>query len=443
MKSWLGVISAALFVLIVTACSAGGGTTSSAVTTLSPGGSHASVELTVWDYFTEHELAQLTDVIKLFNAQYPWIHVNLVPGKSFNDYTRGIQSGQTIDVAIDAGPDNVGKYCSTGAFTDLKPYIDASGIDVTKTFTPGALKYTSYNGVQCTLPILTDAYGLYYNKTMFAQAGITSPPKTMTEFADDAKKLTVKNQDGSLKVAGFDPLSSLYENPNLYDGLAWGASWYDANGKSAFASDPKWAEMFRWQKSLIDALGYKNLQTLQANAGAEGSAQNAFETGKVAMLFDGEWRESLIQFDQAHINYGTAPVPVADDMSSIYGAGRIGGTVVGIPRTVQHPAEAWALVNFLTTNTEALTSLANELKNVPSTYDSLKDPTLSNDPLFKTFLDVFANPASHFYTLTPAGTVAPDALTQFQEKWEAGSVPDLQAGLQQLATSVDQQSQLG
>ena len=41
---------------------------------------------------------------------------------------------------------------------------------------------------------------------MFAKAGITEPPKTMTELMADAKKLTVRNPDGSIKVAGFVPL---------------------------------------------------------------------------------------------------------------------------------------------------------------------------------------------------------------------------------------------
>jgi multiple sugar transport system substrate-binding protein len=36
------------------------------------------------------------------------------------------------------------------------------------------------------MPFLADAYGLYYNKKMFAAAGITDPPKTLTELADDA-----------------------------------------------------------------------------------------------------------------------------------------------------------------------------------------------------------------------------------------------------------------
>ena len=32
--------------------------------------------------------------------------------------------------------------------------------------------YTSFEGKQCALPMLTDAYGLYYNTDMFAEAGI-------------------------------------------------------------------------------------------------------------------------------------------------------------------------------------------------------------------------------------------------------------------------------
>jgi ABC-type sugar transport system, periplasmic component len=33
------------------------------------------------------------------------------------------------------------------------------------------------------MPFLADAYGLYYNKKMFAAAGIANPPKTFSELA--------------------------------------------------------------------------------------------------------------------------------------------------------------------------------------------------------------------------------------------------------------------
>jgi multiple sugar transport system substrate-binding protein len=46
---------------------------------------------------------------------------------------------------------------------------------------------------------------------MFEKANITEPPKTMSELVETAKKLTVFNDDGSIKVAGFVPYMAYYE----------------------------------------------------------------------------------------------------------------------------------------------------------------------------------------------------------------------------------------
>jgi len=47
---------------------------------------------------------------------------------------------------------------------------------------------------------------------------------TMTELAADAKKLTVRNSDGSIKVAGFVPLNQ-WEELDIADlGNAFGAT---------------------------------------------------------------------------------------------------------------------------------------------------------------------------------------------------------------------------
>jgi len=62
--------------------------------------------------------------------------------------------------------------------------------------------------------------------------------------------------------------------------------------------------------------------------------------------------------------------------------GEIGGTVVGIASTSPNVQQAWPLVKYLTTNTQALSTLAEKLGNVPTTYASLKDPTLAGDPNF-------------------------------------------------------------
>jgi multiple sugar transport system substrate-binding protein len=439
------LIGIAAMTLVAVACT-GGSSPQGPVQTVNPSGSHAPVTLNVWGFYTEHELTNFTDVLKTFEDKYPWITVDMVPGKEFTDIVRGINAGTPIDVAVDVGPDNVAKLCDSGGWQDLTPYMQADNVDFSATFPASVKTYTNYQGDQCALPMLTDAYGLYYNKDLLAKAGYTEPPKTLSELADMAKKLTTYNADGSVKVLGFDPLSDFYEGANLYVGNAWGAKWYNDDGSSAFGTDPAWQQAFQWDKDLADAIGYDKLVQFKADVGganSEWNEQNAFQVGRVAMLYDGEWRTGYDPEAMAKLNYGTAPFPTADDKTDLYGSGLIGGTVVGVPSTAEHPSEAWLLVKELTTNSEFLSTLANKLYNVPTTIDTLSDPTLNANEQFKTFLDIAANPNSSFRPLTTLGTADADLLAAFLAKWEAGKIPDLQQGLNDLATSIDQEMQLG
>jgi multiple sugar transport system substrate-binding protein len=89
------------------------------------------------------------------------------------------------------------------------------------------------------------------------------------------------------------------------------------------------------------------------------------------------------------------------------------------------------LIKFLTTDTDALTTLADAIGNVPTTKAALASPSLglSKDPHFAPFLQVFKNPLT---TTTPASADGGSYLTNFGhfvEKWQSGSVTDLKAGL--------------
>jgi multiple sugar transport system substrate-binding protein len=433
----------ALAALTATGCTAGGGASSSSPP---PKVSHKPVTVTVWSFFTGRELRQFTRAADGVKRVAPWITINSVGGKQPTDILRAINSGTAPDVAIEPGPDDSAKYCTTGAWIALNPFIRQDHISLSSLSPPAALRYTSYKGDQCSLPMLSDAYGLYYNTAMFRAAGIPGPPRTFTELVADAKKLTKKNPDGSFKVVGFDPLQGFYESYALDYGIYNGAKWYDSSGKSALASDPRWSQLLRWQKSFADWYGYNNLtKWLQSIGGAnsEWTASNAFETGKVAMELDGEWRVAFIASDHAKIHYATAPFPVADNMAADYGAGQIGGTIIGIPKGTAHPADAWQVVKYLALGTQPLEHLANLLKNVPTTYPSLKDPALSSNPGFATFLRIFANPHSGYKQITPIGTADGDLFSSFIDKYLAGNVSNLQAGLQGVANQINKQSQLG
>jgi multiple sugar transport system substrate-binding protein len=429
--------------VILAACTAGSGANGSGPPAKS---SHKPVTLTVWSFFTGRELKQFNSVLTGLKKTDPWITINSVGGKQPTDILRAINSGTAPDVAIEPGPDDSAKYCATGAWINLNPYITHDHINLSSLSPPAALRYTGYKGNQCSLPMLSDAYGLYYNTAMFKAAGITSPPKTFSQLEADAKKLTKKNSNGTFKVVGFDPLQAFYESYALDYGIYSGASWYDSSGKSALASDPAWAQLLQWQKSFADWYGYNNLlkwfQTI-GGANSEFSASNAFETGKVAMELDGEWRVAFIASDHAKIHYATAPFPVADNVAGNYGAGQIGGTIIGIPKGASDPADAWQVVKYMALGTQAEEHLGEIIKNVPTTYPALKDPVLASNPNFDTFLKIFANPHSGYKQITPLGTVDGDLFSAFVDKYLAGNVSNLRAGLQSVASQIDRQSQLG
>src|SRR5262245_29445251 len=348
-------------------------------------GVQASGTITFWHFFTDRESAAIQGVVNDFEAKFPKIKVVVKDGQDDDKMTQAIAAGGGPDVGLSYSTDIVGKFCQSGAWQDLTPYIQRDHINLSDIPKP-VLNYTQYNGKRCTMPFLNDAYGIYYNKTMFAAAGITDPPKTLDELAADAKKLTVFNPDGSIKVAGWDPLFGQYENSAAHFAPMTGAKWLTDDGKSAIGTDPAWQQLLTWQKQLVDWYGYAKLTKFEASFGDEFSAQHAFEAGKLAINMDGEWRIASIQADQSKVDYGVAPMPMSADRASAYGSGYITGNVIGISRGSQNPEAAWEFIKYLTTNTDAMVKLANGIKNVPTTFSALKSPNLSADPNFKVFL---------------------------------------------------------
>ena len=157
------------------------------------------------------------------------------------------------------------------------------------------------------MPLLADVYGLYYNKDLLQQAGISGPPKTISELDDYAKRLTQRNGDSST-WSGSSQHRVLRERRRPLCATL-GCPMVRPDGKAALASDPAWADLLDWDKNLIDSYGYDNLTRWQAGAGEEFSASNAFETGKIAMILDGEYRTAFIKAEHPELNYGTAPLP--------------------------------------------------------------------------------------------------------------------------------------
>lgn len=395
------------------------------------------VTITFWHGWSQpHELAAINATIASFEKAHPNITVKSTGNITDDKILQGIRSGGGPDVVSSFTTDNVGAFCR-GALIDLNPLLQGAGIDKNTTFVKTMVDYTQYKGVQCTLPLLGDDYGLYYNKKMFAAAGISQPPKTFSQLKADAVKLTKQTASGYRQL-GFMPTFHMYETVPSHWMSQYGIGWQDSSGKSSLASDPKVTQFLAYQRSLVDALGgYQKLEKYRTTFGDEFSPQNPFETGKVAMALDGEWRIANIAGDKVNLDYGTAPFPVPDDQATTYGRGYISGTVVGISRNTTQKAAAWEFLRFLTTDTASLVHFANTISNVPSTPAALQSPQLASDAHFKTFLDIAANPHTSTTPASPNGGEYQTLFQDFAYDVEAGKVHDVQAGLKALDKKID------
>ncbi|MGC9666840.1 ABC transporter substrate-binding protein [Planosporangium sp. 12N6] len=403
-------------------------------------GTEASGTVELWHFFTEREAAAIDGVIKDFRTSHPKIKVVVKSGQDDSKVTQAIGAGKGPDVGLSYSTDIVGTFCSSGAWRDLTPYLERDHVDMSR-FNAATRQYTEFQGRRCAMPVLADAYGIYYNKKLFAEAGIAGPPKTLDELADDAKKLTKRNPDGSIQTAGFLPLFNFYENSPAHLAPAVGARWLAGDGKSAIGTDPAWQKLLTWQKDLVDWYGYNNLEKFRASLGDEFSPDNAFQKGQVAINVDAEFRIAFAKDQAKDLEFGVAPLPTADP--SLYGSGYITGNIVGISKSSKNPEAAWELIKYLTADSKTIVRLANELKNVPTTTDALSDPGLQTEPEFKTFLDVFNHPKSSTTPPSPSGPAYQETFQKFLDSWQSGKVTDLRAGLVDVDRQVNAVSNLG
>ncbi|GAA2481070.1 ABC transporter substrate-binding protein [Actinocorallia cavernae] len=386
-----------------------------------------------------NEVAAVKSLVAGFEKAHPNIHVHIVGNMTDDKINQALRAGggDAPDVISSFTTNNVGKFCSSGALIDLGPFLEKAGIDPARTFPKAMNEYTRFDGDRCTVPLLGDAYGLYYNKTAFAKAGIEQPPKTWSEFEADAKRLTVPAGD-SYKQLGFMPDYHGWETTTEHYFGQFSPTYFAADGKSNVAEDPAFKQGFALQKRLVDELGgFRKLERFRSTLGDEWGAKHPFHTGQVAMQLDGEWRLGMAEQAKPKFEIGVAPLPVPDDQKDQYGKGYITGTITGIAATSRKQNAAWEFVKYISTDTDAVVGFANDIHNVPSTLAALKSPRLKYDPRFKTFLDIAADPDS---TTTPASLNGGQYLVTLQQlgyDYESGRVTGLTAGLKKAAAQID------
>ncbi|MGM1063167.1 extracellular solute-binding protein [Saccharothrix sp. Mg75] len=425
-------VAAAVF---LTACAAGSGRDTGQSGPAAAPGADEEFSLTVWSNYSGRERDEVTKALESFKGKFPNARIRHEGSQDDDKITAGIRGGNPPDVALSFTTDNIGRFCSSGSFQELKPYVERDGVDLSR-ITDAVRSYTEHKGNRCAMPLLSDVYGLYYNEDMLAEAGITAPPRTTAELLDFAKRTTRKAPDGSIEVAGFLPTMMFYANRPPIWAPHFGARWETPDGRSGLAS-PEWAAMLEFQKELVDFYGHDELERFRAGLGQEYSTDHAFHRRRIAMMVDGEYRTAFLADQEPDLDFGTAPFPTATP--ALYGVGFTTGTIMGIPKGAANPGAAWELIKHLSLDTGTVVELANGIKNIPSTKAALDDPRLEVDEDFRTFVDLARSGRLQGNPVTPIGDAHVKAVGDFATSWQAGEVTDLMGGLREVDRRIDEQ----
>ncbi|WP_348251794.1 ABC transporter substrate-binding protein [Leptolyngbya sp. FACHB-1515] len=179
---------------------------------------------------------------------------------------------------------------------------------------------------------------LFYNKTMFAAAGLSRPPETWDELREFSKKLTIdSNKDGRIEQYGFGVAPELARQAMMI--RAAGGELANSEGRATFASEKAIVGL----QPVIDQYRQDRTSAQKSDVGTN-SGSEMFGQGKVAMVIEGNWAIPYLQETFADIEFGTAEVPKLGDRRS-----NTAFTVAYVMnQQSEHKSEAWQLISYLT-----------------------------------------------------------------------------------------------
>jgi len=112
------------------------------------------VSITFWHgWSAPGEAAAIAADVKAFEAKHPNIHVKVVGNINDDKIKQALRAGgaNAPDVVSSFTTDNVGTFCASNVFADLKPFLDRSGIELDTTFPKPLQDYTQFqeNAAPC------------------------------------------------------------------------------------------------------------------------------------------------------------------------------------------------------------------------------------------------------------------------------------------------------
>jgi multiple sugar transport system substrate-binding protein len=208
----------------------------------------------------------------------------------------------------------------------------------------------TFNGGQYVFPEQWSGNYLFYNRRLFAEAGVPAPPRTweqpwsFAEFLDTARALTKRNGSGRISQWGFVNTFVSYYSAGLFamnNGVPWSTplknpTHFNFENDAFIEAVQFYADLANRHKVAPNASEVQSMST-----------PDLFAAGKAAIAMGGHWRyQTFIRADG--LDFDVAPLPVGPRRQGQPAHSNIGSTGLAISSSSQRKEQAWEFVKFAT-----------------------------------------------------------------------------------------------
>lgn len=359
-----------------------------------------------------------------------------------DDLLEALADPEPPDLVILSAGDPVASYHVQGLVEPLDGWIEAGGIDLDDILPAPLAQCQGPGGTILCLPWGCDVDALFWNKGIFAAAGLDPdrPPQTMEELVEVADKLTGRDKKGELSQAGFIP-GFPRSHTDLYVRMFGGAFYKERGAELALSSQPV-VEALRWQAQFNSIYDSEDLADFVSSftpymasqhptfAGRRMSCQQChrsmplqnkrtpdtgFFEGKIAMMIDGPWQVNpeARSNDESPLDYGVAPFPPPVAYPERANTTVVRGPVVIIPAGAVDKEAATQLLAWMA-SPEIEAEAANTFSFLPTSRTALQDPRFRQNPNTQALAGLMAQPNAEAAVSTPISSELNEALARIE-----------------------------
>jgi raffinose/stachyose/melibiose transport system substrate-binding protein len=302
------------------------------------------VELRIWDQFTEGSASPTVEAIYVaFTEQNPNITITreaISSDQMRQTVNTAIASGTGPDIILyDAGPSYAGVLADAGLLLPLDDYAAQYGWK--ERVAAPAIEATTIDGTLYGMPLTTDLIGMYYNKTLLDQEGMTVP-ETLDNLVAFCGEATEK---GYIPIAfGNNPGWEAFHQFSMTSNQMMGP---EAMRALLMENQGSWdtPEISKAIEAFFVTLRDAGCFPDDANAITYDDGNSLFFSGEALLHTTGSWLVGDIVANMPDTEVGFVPFPEIEG-----GKGRVWISGVGsawfIPKSSAHPDEAAAFLDF-------------------------------------------------------------------------------------------------